>query len=233
MWFRSYEVRGRHPKSTDFSLGVHPHCQWQRILSHFLLSGSSFVLFQWQWGLSVTICEKSYYYVHWLGLKWCNFEMVLILVTVFSVDHAASFPPRLMHQFRIRIWVLNFKSCHRSRVPDITVTESSSTSSWRWISCVVQSKTNLGTKKKKHELHFPPVEPTAYHLLAGVSTVTGTRPCQWQSPCTGRLYSLTTWTAVVHDSKTRAWTSARLTSKNMKQLEGITGIYDLSRTSDI
>ena len=151
--------------------------------------------------------------------------MVLILVTVFSVDHAASFPPKLMHQFRIRIWVLNFKSCHRSRVPDIIVTESSSTSSWRWISCLVQSKTNLGTKKKKHELHFPPVEPTAYHLLAGVSTVTGTRPCQWQSPCTGRLYSLTTWTAVVHDSKTRAWTSARLTSKNMKQLEGITGIY--------
>lgn len=42
-----------------------------KILSQFLLSGSSFVLFQWQWGLSV-ICEKSYSYVHWLGLKWCK-----------------------------------------------------------------------------------------------------------------------------------------------------------------
>ena len=85
-------------------------------------------------------------------------------------------------------------------------------------------KTNLGTKKKKHELHFLPVEPTAYHL---VSTGTVTVAVHRTFVQSDGVNSSRAWL------QTRAWTSARLTSKNMKQLEGITGIYDLSRTSDI
>ena len=200
-------------------------------------------------------------------------------MTVFSVNHAASFPPQidasvqdqnLGVEFQIVStiasswhhchWIvfsfkleMNFLRCTinlrlgggsagiltRKYCPIMTrekiLLEVGSlllSTAQKWI--VVQAslfffasyysqKTNLGTKKKKHELHFLPVEPTAYHL---VSTGTVTVAVHRTFVQSDGVNSSRAWLP------TRAWTSARLTSKNMKQLEGITGIYDLSRTSD-